>query len=132
MQKAILDKVQKTSADEVSKAMVEAAKAIDTLTAEKLSLRRANVGLYDMVQQLKKIIISERAQLIYYTQKALDFMHRKDVSVTLTNFADLSQEQQEEFVKRAVVEVGSDSPIIPHEELKVAEEKANPKKVRLN
>lgn len=129
--KTKLERVKQTSAREMTRAMVEAAKAIDRLTLKEISLRKANGALAETVETLKKIIISERAQLIYYTQKALDFMHHKDVSVVLTNFADLPESAQEAYVKKAIAEVGSDSPIVPHEEVKAVEEKLDNKKVSL-
>jgi hypothetical protein len=80
--------------------MQQASNAIDHLTQE--------------VTSLKRIIVAERAQLIYYTERALAFMRREDVSVELTNFSDLPEERKQGYVEQAIRKLGSDQAVIPH------------------
>lgn len=54
---------------------------------------------------LRRIIVAERAQVIYYTEQALAFAQRKTLDLALKAFDELADEQREEFVKRAIGEL---------------------------
>jgi hypothetical protein len=93
-QKKKLTATKELTTREVGAAMAEASQAIDHLSQE--------------VQALKRIIVAERAQVIYYTERALAFMKRETAEVTLVNFADLPEDKQQRFVVQAIKELGSD------------------------
>lgn len=99
-QKKKLAAESKMTNAQVRAAMLEASRAIDTLSGE--------------VGSLKRIIIAERAQVIYYTERALAFARRETLDVELVNFADLPDEKKEKYVKQAIEELGSDEGIVPH------------------
>jgi hypothetical protein len=86
-----LAEATKLSTAEVTRALAEASKAIDRLGAENAGLRR--------------IIVAERAQVIYYTDQAVAFAERKTLDLALKPFQELNDEQREAFVKRAIVEL---------------------------
>jgi len=81
----------KLTGAEVHRALIAASKAIDRLGAENAGLRR--------------IIVAERAQVIYYTEQALAFAQRKTLDLVLQGFDELADERREEYVKRAIIEL---------------------------
>jgi hypothetical protein len=89
-----------TSVD-VATAMKEASAAIDRLSSEAAALRR--------------IIIAERAQVIYYTDQALGYSRREILDVALKGFDQIPEERQQLYVQRAIAELGSEEAMIPHE-----------------
>lgn len=91
-----------------AKAMKAASDTIDAQSQELIALRR--------------ILISERAQLIFYTERCLDYAERRCLDLVVPNFMELAEDVQEEFVKRAYTELTGE--VRPHE--------AESKKVTLN
>ena len=87
--------------EEMLAAMEAATLAIDTLQDQTLALRR--------------ILISERAQVIYYSGKYQAFVKRECVEVAAVGFLDLDEAEQEKYVKQAVLELKPDEAIEPHE-----------------
>jgi len=101
--------------EEINKALSAASEAIDELNQVNLAMRR--------------ILISERAQVIYYTEKYRAFVCRECVEVVAIGFLDLSEGQQEKYIKLAVVELQGDAAILPHDpEAAKVEESAEPGK----
>lgn len=86
---------------DVKRALMEASKALDRQTQELVALRR--------------IIISERAQIIYYTEKYRAFASRECVELVAIGFLDLTEPQQEHYIKLAVKELNGDASIVPHD-----------------
>lgn len=95
-----LQRVRKETASAVKFAMVEASKAIDQQGQEIIALRR--------------IIISERAQLIFYCEKYQQAIAGQLFDLEAVDFLKMPEEQQEIFVKRAVREL-NDGEITAHE-----------------
>lgn len=91
--KKLADTTKLTNA-QVKKAMLEASVAIDRLSGE--------------VASLKQIIISERAQLIYFTELAVGYAKHEIVDITIKNFSDLPEDKQEAYIKQAIRELGSE------------------------
>jgi hypothetical protein len=89
------------NAEEILLAMQEASDAIDQKVQECAALRR--------------IIIAERAQVIYYTEKYRSFAARECVEPFAIGFLDLSEAQQEKYVKLAIQELNVQEGTIPHE-----------------
>lgn len=86
---------------EIKRAMHEASQALDRQTQE--------------LQALKRIIISERAQVIYYTEKYRSFVARECVELVAKGFLDLSEEEQTKFISLAIKELEGDAAIVPHD-----------------
>jgi uncharacterized membrane protein len=86
-----LEVQKKLTQAEIGRAMTEASRAIDRLGAENAGLRR--------------IVVAERAQVIYYTEQAIAFAERKTLDLVLKAFQELTDEQREAYVKRAIVEL---------------------------
>jgi len=89
------------ASSEIKKAMAAASEAIDRLTQE--------------VQALQRIIIAERAQLIYYTDVALKYARREILDVALPGWLDQPDEVKEPYIQRAVAELSSGAAIVPHD-----------------
>lgn len=102
-QRRQLQKQKQLTAAEVRKAMLEASKAIDELSQELNALRR--------------VLIAERAQVIYYTEMALGYSKRTIVEPVLKGFLQLTEEQRMAYTKQAVQELSSETgeeKITPH------------------
>jgi hypothetical protein len=96
-----LDQVKNATAKEIHNSLVMASQAIDRQTEE--------------IKALRRIIVSERAQLIYMSDMALGYAQRRIVDLTIKNFSDLPEATQQEYVKKAIEELGSDAGMIPHQ-----------------
>lgn len=99
--RAKLARQKAIAAVEVKRALIEASKALDRQTQELVALRR--------------IIISERAQIIYYTEKYRAHASRECVELVAIGFLDLTEAQQEHYIKLAVTELNGDASIVPHD-----------------
>src|ERR1700677_4952649 len=86
---------------EIKRAMHEASQALDRQTQE--------------LQALKRIIVAERAQVIYYTEKYRSFVARECVELVAKGFLDLSEQEQENFVAMAIKELEGDATVVPHD-----------------
>jgi len=96
-----LDQIKKMSAKQTAAAMNAASEALDRQAHE--------------ITALKRILISERAQVIYYTEKYEKFVQRECLDVVAKSFLDLIEAEQEPFVKRAIVELHGADGVEPHE-----------------
>ena len=85
----------------IKHAMQAASEAIDRLSQE--------------CQALHRILISERAQVIYYTEKYAAFVKRECVELVAKGFLDLTEAEQEGFIKRAVAELHGGAAIVPRD-----------------
>lgn len=87
----------------VKHAMLEASKAIDEQGQQ--------------VAALHRVLISERAQLIYYVEKYRRAVTRESVELAVVPFLELSEAQQEIFIKQAVKELafGAEPAMVPHD-----------------
>jgi len=83
---------------EVYFAMEAASDAIDTLSAERTRLSDENLAL-------RKIIIGERGEAIYYRDKYLAFIKRECVELVAVPFRDLAEAEQESYIKKAILEL---------------------------
>jgi hypothetical protein len=103
---------QEISRFEIKRAMKEASEALDRQTQE--------------IAALKRIIIGERAQVIYYTEKYRGHVAREVLELVAVGFLDLGEEQQEKYVKLAIKEMETGYGLIAHdsEAAKVQEESA--------
>jgi predicted MarR family transcription regulator len=99
--RAKLARQKSIAATEVKRALMEASKALDRQTQEITALRR--------------IIISERAQIIYYTEKYRSFIARECVELVAIGFLDLSEAQQEHYIKLSIKELNGEASIVPHD-----------------
>jgi hypothetical protein len=79
-------------------AMEAASDAIDILSADRTRLTAENVAL-------RKIIIGERGEAIYYRDKYLAFVKRECVEFVPIPFRDLPEAEQESYVKKAILEL---------------------------
>ena len=86
-----LRKIKRVTALQIKEAMKEASDALDLQSQEIIALKR--------------ILISERAQVIYYSDKYLAFLGHECLDLQPMNFLDLPEEQQEPYIKRAVIEL---------------------------
>lgn len=86
---------------EVKRALLEASKALDSQTQELVALKR--------------ILISERAQVIYYTDKYVACLRGECLDLKPMNFLDLEEAQQERYVKQAVTELSDANAVVPHD-----------------
>lgn len=93
--------MQTISRIEIKRAMKAASEAIDHQSQENQALRR--------------IIISERAQVIYYAEKYQAHVARECLELVAKGFLDLSEEQQEVYVKRAIQELNVGGEIGAHD-----------------
>lgn len=99
-QKIKLKKLKDLSVAEMTRAMQAASMSIDSLSAQVASMRR--------------MVITERAQVIYYTDQALAFCRRETVAVTVVNFAELEDAIKEAYVKKAIFELEGDQETVQH------------------
>jgi predicted ribosome-associated RNA-binding protein Tma20 len=99
-QKIKFKKAKDLTTQEVTRALNAASMSIDGLQAQVASMRR--------------MIITERAQVIYYTDQALAFCRRETVAVTVIGFADLEDPIKEAYVKKAILELEGDQTTVPH------------------
>lgn len=99
-QKIKLKKMKDLTSQEVTRALQAASMSLDGLQAQVASLRR--------------MVITERAQVIYYTDQALAFCRRETVAVTVVNFADLEEPIKEAYVKKAILELEGDQETVQH------------------
>lgn len=90
-----------STAAEIRRAMLAASKAIDEQTKEILALKR--------------IMIAERAQLIFYTDRCVAYAEHRCLDVVVPNFLDLEDSLKEPYIKRAVQELSQDESIVPHD-----------------
>lgn len=104
---------QQISRLEIKRAMKEASEALDRQTQELVALRR--------------IIISERAQIIYYTEKYRAHVARECLELVAVGFLDLSEQEQERYITLAIKEMQEGYGLVPHdsEAAAVQEESAN-------
>jgi len=96
-----LKKARRMTALQIREAMNEASQALDAQSQE--------------ITALKRILISERAQVIYYSDKYLAFLRHECVDVAPVNFLDLEEAQQEPYIKRAIKELSDAQGIVPHD-----------------
>lgn len=99
----LLDQALTTNRMQV-KAMKAASEAIDRQAQELIALRR--------------ILISERAQLIFYTDRCVAYAERRCLDVVVPNFLDQADEVKEAYIKKAALELTQDEAIAPHEAAK--------------
>lgn len=115
--RAKLARQKQATTAEVKRALLEAAKAIEQQGQELTALRR--------------IIISERAQVIYYTEKYRSFVSRECVELVAVGFLDLSEAQQEHYIKLSIAELNGEASIVPHDAEAAAVEADSGKKIIL-
>jgi len=99
-QKIKFKQVKELTAKETARALRAASMAIDSLNAQ--------------CAQMRRMVITERAQVIYYTDQALAFCRRETVAVTVVNFADLDDAIKEAYVKKAILELEGDQETVQH------------------
>jgi hypothetical protein len=89
-----------------------------TAAAIKSAMLAASQSLDSQAQEiiaLKRILISERAQVIYYTSKYEAFVDHACVDITAVGFLSLPEEQQTAYIKRAIQELSDNQGIVPHD-----------------
>lgn len=96
-----LQREKAIAAVNVKQAMHEASKALDEQQHEIVALHR--------------ILISERAQVIFYSDKYLACLRKECVDPGPVNFLTLDESVQEPYVKRAVQELSDAQGIVPHD-----------------
>lgn len=89
------------TAKQINQAMRAAEQAIDSQAAEILALKR--------------ILIAERAQLIFYTDRCVAYAEKRCLDILVPNFLDLEDSLKEPYIKRAVHELSQDESIVPHD-----------------
>jgi ribosome-binding ATPase YchF (GTP1/OBG family) len=94
-----LEQLKRMTAKQTAAAMNAASAALDQSQQE--------------IAALKRIIISERAQVIYYTEKYEAFIQHKCLDLQPLGFLDLAEEVKETFIKRAIKELSGDE-VTPH------------------
>lgn len=87
---------------EMKKAILAAGEAIDAQSQELGAMRR--------------ILISERAQVIYYTDKYLACLKKQCVDLVPVSFLELEETVQEPYIKRAIQELAVGEGVVPHEQ----------------
>lgn len=97
-----LDQIKKMTAKATAAAMNAASESLDRQLQE--------------IAALKRILISERAQVIYYTDKYLSFVTRNCVELVAKPFLDLPEEAQTGYIKRAIEELSEDRGVVPHQQ----------------
>lgn len=93
-----LQQLKRMTSKQTAAAMNAASEALDKLQQENQALRR--------------ILISERAQVIYYTSKYEAFVAHTCIDLKAVGFLDLPEAIQESYVKKAVRELSGD--VEPH------------------
>ena len=96
-----LEQIKKMTTQATAAAMEAASKSIDQLIQENTALRR--------------ILISERAQVIYYTDKYLAFVKHECLDLVAQGFLELEESLQEPYVKRAIKELNEG--FVPHDQV---------------
>lgn len=86
---------------EVKRALTEASKALDSQTQELVALKR--------------ILISERAQVIFYSDKYIACLRGECIDLKPQNFLELEESLQERYVKQAVTELANSNAVVPHD-----------------
>lgn len=99
--KARLRKVKQISARETRQALLAASDAIDRQAQELVAMRR--------------ILYSERAQIIYYTDKYRSMVDRQCLDPVAVGFLDLPEDHQSHYIKLAIKELTGDATIVPHD-----------------
>lgn len=94
------------AASEVKRAMKSASEALDQQSQQIIALRR--------------LLLSERAQVIYYTEKYRAVVAGECLELVAVGFLDLSEEQQEKYIKLALVETTTGYGIKPHDPAEIA------------
>ena len=94
----LMDQALKTNRLQ-AKAMKAASLALDQQSQELIALRR--------------ILISERAQLIFYTERCIAYAEHRCLDLVVPDFMKMPEEVQEEFVKRAAIELAGK--VEPHD-----------------
>jgi 5,10-methylene-tetrahydrofolate dehydrogenase/methenyl tetrahydrofolate cyclohydrolase len=89
------------ASQEIRNAIQAASDALDQQSQEIVALRR--------------IIIGERAQVIYYSEKYRATIARECVELVAVGYLDLPEELQEKFVKQAIVELNCNEALSPHD-----------------
>lgn len=87
---------------EAKKAIFEASKVMDLQTEE--------------IKALRRILISERAQVIYYTDKYLACLKKECLDLQPVGFLCLPESEQEPYVKRAIEELSDAQGVVPHDQ----------------
>lgn len=91
---------QATTINEVRRAMLACSQALDEQIAEIIALKR--------------VVISERAQVIFYSEKYVSCLKHECLDLSPIDFLKLSAEKQEPFVRRAAEElITNGQPIAP-------------------
>jgi hypothetical protein len=68
-------------------------------------------NLIDQVAILKRKVVMERAQVIYYTERAIAFRERTTMDLSMGDFKDLPEELLAGYVTRSIIELqGDDEP----------------------
>lgn len=96
---------------------LQAAKA-QTFVAMKQAMNEASIALDQQTEEinaLKRLLISERAQVIYFTDKYVSCLKLKCFDVEPQGFLDLPEAKQEPYVVRAVKELSGAQGIVPHD-----------------
>lgn len=86
---------------EMKKAILAASTALDDASHQIISLRR--------------ILISERAQVIYYTGKYDAFLKGECMDLKPVGFLDLDETLQEPYVRHAIQELSDAQGVVPHD-----------------
>lgn len=108
--KSKLRKAKEVSVFEMKRAIDAASKALDQQTAELVTMRR--------------ILYSERAQIIYYVEKYRSMVAHECLDLTPIGFLDLSEPQQEKYIKLAIAELTGSEGIVAHDAAAAAVEPA--------
>lgn len=90
-----------------------------TAAAIKSAMLAASQSLDSQAQEiiaLKRILISERAQVIYYTEKYSQFIQGKCFDRVPIGFLELAESEQEVFIKQAIKELSDNQGIVPHDQ----------------
>lgn len=89
--------------DQVKKMTTKAVAAAMNAASESLELKIQEIAA------LKRILIAERAQVVYYTEQY------QRLEMSPVGFLDLPEAKQESYVKRAVIELRGEDGTLPHE-----------------
>lgn len=84
-----------------ARGIAAASAALDRQTAELLAYRR--------------IVISERAQVIFYTERCIAYAEHRCLDLKVPNFLDQPEKVKEDYIRRAVQELSLDEAIVPHD-----------------
>lgn len=95
-----LKQLKDLSVAETTRALNAASMAIDQLRAENA--------------QLRQFIAMERAQVIHYTEQAVSFCRRENVSPTVTGFLELTEERKQAYLEQAIRELSDAAANVAH------------------